>query len=316
MNNKIIFKIIGLTIFFLFLIQSCKTKNNVADLKTIQEVNYIPYYLKVYEADSLFIIGNYDRSYEILDSLFKKFEPIDMDIYYEYKTYLVCKHKIKKHIEKREFELLILEFGYDNTQIMNDENLKDTFIKLVSDTDYTNLRNQYLNSLDIALRKEIISMKGQDQKFRMGKRSSEDIKNQNKIDSVNTLKMMDIFEKIGFPGRNVIGGFNIDDTPVSCNVILLHTKDSIRLSYFAPKIKEFINNGTASPILYGSLIDQYFIYKGQEQFYGTYQNSPMSNTKISELNMRRKDIGLPDYNYENWRLEQLYPEQFELIKNK
>ena len=293
---------------------SCKSSyTRIGD----ENANYIPYYLKVYEADSLFIVGDYQRSYEILDSLFKKYEPLDIDIYYEYKTYLISKHKTGRHITKKEFEQLILKFGYDNIQIVNNDDLKTLFVKFdISDVDYTQLRNQHLNSLDMELRREIITMKEQDQKYRIGGRSNEDVQNQNKIDSVNTLKMIDVFEKIGFPNKNVIGGFNIDDTHVNCSTILLHTKDSIRLSYFAPKIKEFISKGTASPKLYGTLIDQYFIYKNQEQYYGTYKNSPISSITVNELNKRRKEIGLSNYVYEDWRMEQLYPEQYKLMKEQ
>lgn len=309
---KNIFSLVLFTILF-FLI-SCKSSyTKIGD----KDANYIPYYLKVYEADSLFIVGDYQRSYEILDSLFKKYESLDMKPYYEYKTYLISKQKTEKHIGKKEFEQLIVKFGYNNTQIMNDENLKDLYIKFnLSDIDYADLRKGYLNTLNLGLRQEIIEMKEQDQKYRIRGRSYEDIQNQNKIDSVNTLKMIDIFEKIGFPNESIIGVYNIDNTSTSCDVILLHTKDSIRLNYFAPKIKEFIRKGKASSELYGKLIDQSFIYKDKEQYYGTYQNSPISSITIRELNKRRREIGLPNYGYEDWRAEKLYPEQYKLLKEQ
>lgn len=64
---------------------SCKSSYTIIG---DENANYIPYYLKVYEADSLFIVGDYERSYEILDSLFKKYEPIEIQGYYEYSSYV------------------------------------------------------------------------------------------------------------------------------------------------------------------------------------------------------------------------------------
>ena len=57
------------TIFLLYVVSitiSCKSNfSKIGDVKS----NYIPYYLKVYKADSLYLTKNYQQSYEILDSL-------------------------------------------------------------------------------------------------------------------------------------------------------------------------------------------------------------------------------------------------------
>jgi hypothetical protein len=84
-------KIIALLFLGFTMMISCKSKvieRNVAANEK-KEVNYIPYYLKVNEADSLSLVGDYKKSHHILDSLFKKFEPLNREFYNEYFTYFV-----------------------------------------------------------------------------------------------------------------------------------------------------------------------------------------------------------------------------------
>ena len=66
--------------FFLISISfiSCKSYQKIGG----ENSNYIPYYLKVYEADSLFLVKNYSLAYDKFDSLFKYYEPINMPLYF------------------------------------------------------------------------------------------------------------------------------------------------------------------------------------------------------------------------------------------
>ena len=54
--------------FFLISISfiSCKSYQKIGG----ENSNYIPYYLKVYEADSLFLLKNYSSAYEKYDNVF------------------------------------------------------------------------------------------------------------------------------------------------------------------------------------------------------------------------------------------------------
>ena len=75
---KILFFLISI-----FLI-SCKSYQKIGGKNS----DYIPYYLKVYEADSLFTLKDYQGSYKILDDLFKKYDAKNTVSFYEYGTYL------------------------------------------------------------------------------------------------------------------------------------------------------------------------------------------------------------------------------------
>ena len=58
-------------IALVLIIISCSSKQKFISEQNQEPINYIPYYLKVYEADSLFTIKDYQGSCKILDDLFK-----------------------------------------------------------------------------------------------------------------------------------------------------------------------------------------------------------------------------------------------------
>lgn len=85
-------KVIVLLFLGIMMIISCKSRVIERNVSVIEkeEANYIPYYLKVYEADSLYIIKEYAKSFFILDSLFKKYKPLNQEKFKEFETYISC----------------------------------------------------------------------------------------------------------------------------------------------------------------------------------------------------------------------------------
>ncbi len=287
--------------FLAFISFSCRT--TVVDNNSLKkEINYIPYYLKVYEADSLYLVKNYKKSYDILDSLFALYEPLNMSIYYELKTYYSAKIILNKNIELNDFSRLVSKYGFtkemiENDSLLNDYCQKNNFFELQN---YDDLRAKNLKSLNLSLRNEIIEMIAQDQLYRRT-----DFDKQNKIDSINAKKIIKIFDDFGYPNEFLIGNSSIDKMYVGIEALLLHTRDNERLNYFMPKVLEYIKKGKASPKIYANMRDQFELYHDKEQFYGSYDNK--TNTPVNEMNRRRKEIGLPCYGYEKWRTNKLYP---------
>ncbi|HSD14690.1 MAG TPA: hypothetical protein VLB74_08585 [Flavobacterium sp.] len=278
---------------------SCQAKKAISQNDTIKERNYIPYYLKVYEADSLYITKNYQRSYAILDSLFQKYEPINMDVYYEYLTYLELKSMLKVGVSEKEFASLVAIHGYTLENIHGNDYLSKEKNSSVVETNYESLRNKYLSGIDLKLRDSIKKMKVDDQRFR-GANYQQNIDKQRAIDARHAIKLKAIFENIGYPGKKIIGNYSVDKVNfVEITTMLLHTNDEERLSYFMPKVKEFVESGADTPWVYGVMYDQYLLYNGKEQFYGTYENELQISK--SEVNKHRREIGLPNYGYEKWR---------------
>lgn len=305
-------KAIGLVILLLSsgtgLFFSCKAKTVNKQGANVKELNYIPYYLKVYEADSLYITKNYQRSYEILDSLFQKYESLNMVNYYEVNRYYQMKILLKKKIKVEDFSKLISEYGLAKETLKKDSIFQIYYLKEKAffDANYDGLKGKYLSSLNIDLRNEIREMSKQDQMYR-NKDYRTNISKQNRIDSINSRKLVKIFNDFGYPNERVIGGFSIDSAFVDLTGLLLHTKDAERVDYFMPKILGFIKEGKARPIEYAYMKDQFHLYHGEDQYYGSYSNE--TKIPLGDLNRRRKSIGLPNYGYEKWRLRQLYPNE-------
>jgi hypothetical protein len=105
-------------LFSITLLISCKsTYSEIGD----KEANFIPYYLKVYEADSLYYACNYTKYKTELEDLFHKYEPINIMSYFEYEKYvktLIIIDNDKKY--KKELENLISNFGYKKDDLLKD----------------------------------------------------------------------------------------------------------------------------------------------------------------------------------------------------
>lgn len=102
--------VVGSSLGLLFCCGGSKQLALAENSEVKEEVNYIPYYLKVYEADSLYLTGNHQRSFEILDSLFKKYEPINL--FDEINQYLVSGYEINEIEGKEKYiEILFKEWG-------------------------------------------------------------------------------------------------------------------------------------------------------------------------------------------------------------
>ena len=154
MNKQFNFLVILILILVLGCATAIQTPKEVFKTSN-EEVNYIPYYLKVYEADSLYIIGNYQRSFEILDSLFQKYEPLNQDIWYEMETYVNAAYKTNQ-IEKIKPILsnLIKNWGFNYYNL--NEDIKK--LNLISEIEINELETKYHSKINWNLRDSIIQM--------------------------------------------------------------------------------------------------------------------------------------------------------------
>lgn len=265
------------------------------------------YYQNIYRADSLFLVGQYQKANNILENTFDNFKPINLPYYEEYKSYVKTNYLIGKKTKAiNSLESLISEYGITWLKINRDPILKE----IVKTNDYPKaqyniLRVHYENTTLPDLKKEIEEMYMNDKKIRekyMG------TNNLNKIDSVdkwNTSRLVEIFENHGYPSPKKLGLSNSNsnfDRKVA--TLLLHTKSTIRNKFFLPKIKGSVENGSCDPLIYGFLVDQLLVYEGKSQKYGTYNTH--QELIIDSINKSRKTIGLPNYGYESWRREQQY----------
>ncbi|WP_340066903.1 hypothetical protein [Ascidiimonas aurantiaca] len=160
-----------------------------------------------------------------------------------------------------------------------------------------------MDKIDTLLREKILKLKYLDQEVR--RNTSEEIRIK-LIDSVNLEVekfLIDIFSRNIFPNEHIIGNHTIDKNPaVNIDVLLLHTRDSIRLNYFIPRINSFVEEGKCLPSIYCEMIDQYQIYNDKEQIYGTYNFNELN---AKEYNSIRKKAGLPSLEYLQWKYKKI-----------
>lgn len=300
-------------ISLVLIIISCSSKQKFASEKKQEALNYIPYYLKVYEADSLFTLKDYQGSYKILDDLFKKYEAKNTVSFYEYGTYLASclmtgnteNIDVKVRKSYRDFGVLVV-LGLDSQKHIDD------LIKLskITPSEIEELKEEYLNSLNQPLISKLTQMLNEDQSVRQNY-SLEGMlfyvkKHKKELDS--------IFLSSGYPSDNEVGQdiffdvHNIKNKRPRFEVILTHISkeaDSKDFEELNNKLLSYLKNGTCAPHDYATYYDSNLWVTKNQQKYGTIggedieKTLPLLNPK--KIDSIRKSVGLPSKNYLIWR---------------
>jgi hypothetical protein len=283
---------------------SCKSSyTKIGD----KNANYIPYYLKAYEADSLCLVGNYQRSYEILDSLFKKYEPANMDNVNEYSTYIAC-CVMTGNIENLDEKIRngILKYGSIIRNHPDGDTIYTRLSKItkVSREEMKLLSQKNDEQYNTELRNRIIRMEEEDQNARIP------VLNHSKMDEFqkkHEKEIDEIISEFGYPNQKVTGYmFNEYNEPVSFDEIFYHQTTENKKKYL-PLLYDNLVKGKLSPNEYGGIVDKIYLDNGR-LFYGTFLGEvPLINEK--KIDSIRKTIGLPGYGYEEWAFKRIFPNQ-------
>lgn len=298
------FLIVGL--LFLCLI-SCKSNyTRIGD----KNANYIPYYLKVYEADSLFIVKNYQRSYEILDSLFKKYEPVNIDGIKEFETYLTLNHLIG--VENKQVDKIIkksfLKYGSQFWIFDNDSLKKQILIKSkYKKDDLLAFSNKYKSTLNLPLRDSIELMVLQDREVRSGQFI--DSEETTKLNRLNEQRIIKIYSSYGYPSYKKIGYFDYNKKETSLLAVYLHCSPEFINTFLLPHLHLAFTRGEILPDYYATVYDKLKIYQIDKQLFGTFReykgnSSPLINSK--KIDSIRRSIGLESMDYQTWRFKAKY----------
>lgn len=273
-----------------------------------KEVNYIPYYLKVYEADSLYWTGNYERSFEILDSLFKMYEPLNQIETRELQTYLTVAYLIEHYeVLKPAIKKLVTVWDYRYEYVEYDSLMSEIWETAnINKKEITQWEQECKNKINRTLKDTIILMTKNDQLYRGKDRKKEDSID---ISHKNLLKY--IFEKYDYPDFRLVGYPKYGEM-TDLGIIYLHIfnqLDENEYTYFQEKLLEYIKEGTASPRYLANLVDRAnFIYKHTTIYgtYGTHESwgDEMVKFDTVEINKNRKSIGLPSIEYQQFKWKQ------------
>lgn len=285
------------SILLVFSLISCKSSYmKIGD----KNANYIPYYLKVYEADSLYYSGNYSEYRKQMKNLFKYFEPINISRYNEYEKYLkslIILDKNKNY--ERELLILIVDFGYKQKSILNDSILAYVLKNnKYSVKHLTDLEDKYEYSLNKDLIQKLKKLEFDDEEIRerQGLTFEQREPLMKQVDKKNDSIIKNYIITNGFPSKKVIGDFSL-------GLLFNHFSYNGSYDFYKETLPSFIKNGTCNPSNYAALIDRWYLMNKSEPFYfmtwfdkiKTIEND---SEKIKEINSRRKKIGLPSIRQE------------------
>jgi len=302
---KILFFLISI-----FLI-SCKSYQKIGGKNS----DYIPYYLKVYEADSLFLIKNYSLAYEKYDSLFKYYEPINMPLYFEFENYIKSGLLVKKDKSfKKEFKKIVANYGYTYGNIEKDTLLQVLALRFKkSKKDIEKWQKQYNSKIDTSYRYQLTIMNLDDQKVRNQKPVNwEGVA---KVDKQNDSILRQMINEIGYPNFKNVGSFrklNESEKKVDLGVeVLLNhfTSSEESFKFYNQILPNLIKKGECLPKDYAHLIDRYHTKNNKDSFFYfiTFNYDFKNNSSLVKIiNERRKENGLPSIEYEKiWFEERL-----------
>src|SRR5690554_5781856 len=272
---------------------SCKSSyTKIGD----KDANYIPYYLKVYEADSLFIVGNYQRSYEILDSLFKKYEPVDVWIVFPYRNYIISKNKVStiKKDELLEY-VKIHDYAFFG-DFDEDIPIKELIDKFEINSEEINKEIEFHSkSINASLRQELIEMLIRDQEVRRTK-NEDSIK---KVDWAHSERLKEIISEFGYPDKRIVGGYYFNGSAgfVDLSIIFNHISYNGDYEYFKKLLPELVKRGECSPFVYAMMEDRRGeLFEDGFKYY-SYLRPDIKTINAKKINNERKKIGLPSIEY-------------------
>ena len=275
------------TVIILAIFFSC-SKNGKTDCNYITD-----YYPHTAKAELEFYQGHYQNALEHYEEALRNCEAIRIDGHNDTDKLAKIYAELGKDDLALDYVVKTIEKGGPISAFKGDPTFDKLFesergSKIVLNFD--KMRKNFISSINLDLRAELQKMKEIEQSL-----NSTEL--DDSIYNVNDRRLAEIFDNHGYPNAQVIGDFLIDRIPTNPTTILLHSRDSMRINYFIPKLKEFVIEGKAPPIVLGFLYDNLKFYHGEKFTHGTYtSNSGERYDMISDtaqINRNRAEIGLP-----------------------
>lgn len=271
-----------ITVLILAFFFSCSKSNKT-------ECNYITdYYPNTAKAELEFYQGNYQEALEHYQKALRTCEAVRIGMHYDTDKLAKIYAELGEDNLALDYVVKTIEKGGSLRGFQSDPIFEKLFEsergkKVVSN--YDQMREQFISSINLDLREKIQKMREIDQ-------SLNGTKLEDSIYRVNDKKLFEIFEIYGYPNEQVIGNFLIDRVPTNPEIILLHSRDSVRINYFFPKLKKYVKDGTCPPLVLGSLYDNFQLHNGDKITHGTYTSKSVISNSV-KINQNRAEVGLP-----------------------
>lgn len=284
MSYSIFFNTKNFIWVFLISIISCKTT----------DVNYISYYQKVIEIDSVYRLeAQPEVAAKKYKKLFKKYEPKNQNKIEEFGTYLSLadyygikfggKKSLKKlihflapgahHNWHKPYYPLFHKYGIDSIEVENE-------IMLWRD----GLNKELLDSFSVAMERDQIPR----------------LENNYELAEINEKKNYELFkwafEKYGFPSEQKIGIKGNYERDIHLSTILLHLSDINEYDSLENMVLKYVKSGDCPPDFYAYMVDGNRSYHKQNTLYLKFPSIDETIDTI-RINKNRKNIGLPSINH-------------------
>lgn len=275
-SNLRIYTIHLLIISFTFF--SCKSTNH----------NYIIYYNKVNEIDSLYRIANQpDKAIKQYRKLFKKYNPKNQERIKEYETYIKLADQHQKNFggKKSLYKLIPLIAPYEGSYgsyfgLFKKYGIDSTEVKQRIADWKKGLNKRLVDSFSIAFTRDQAE----------GRRNFQLME---KNDKINAQLLKWTFENYGYPSVQKIGLIGNDGVFMPMHPLLSHMIGEKEYPYFKAKMLEYIKSGDCIPKDYANMVDRHNLQISKEgMLYGVYPSYDAIVDTI-KANRERKKIGLP-----------------------
>ncbi len=270
-NSILIFLLI-----ILFFILSCKSKD------------YIVYYNRVNEIDSLYRIANQpEKAIKQYKKLFKKYTPKNQERIKEYETYIKLADQHQKNFggKKSLYKLIPLIAPYEGSYgsyfgLFKKYGIDSTEVKQRIADWKKGLNKRLVDSFSIAFVRDQAE----------GRRNPQLME---KNDRINAQLLKWTFENYGYPSVQKIGLIGNGGVFMPMHPLFSHMIGEKEYPYFKAKMLEYIKSGDCIPKDYANMVDRHNLQIDKvEMPYGSYPSySAIIDTM--KVNRNRKKIGLP-----------------------
>lgn len=270
-NSILIFLLI-----ILFFILSCKSKD------------YIVYYNRVNEIDSLYRIANQpEKAIKQYKKLFKKYTPKNQERIKEYETYIKLADQHQKNFggKKSLYKLIPLIAPYEGSygdyfELFKKYGIDSTEVKQRIADWKKGLNKRLVDSFSIAFVRDQAE----------GRRNPQLME---KNDRINAQLLKWTFENYGYPSVQKIGLIGNGGVFMPMHPLFSHMIGEKEYPYFKAKMLEYIKSGDCIPKDYANMVDRYNLQISKEGIiYGVYLSYDVIIDTI-KANQERKKIGIP-----------------------
>lgn len=257
---------------------SCKKK----------EVNYILYYQKVNEIDSIYRLANNPKlAAEEYKKFFEagKYEPKNQERINEYETYIILADRYNIDFGGKESlkKLILLDAQHGGNckkyfPLFKKYGIDSLYVKDQIANWKKSLNKKLIDSFTIAMKRDQLGRKNFDTAVTMA--------NVRK----NAKLLIWTFSKYGYPTPQKMGTMGHDDTFFAMTTFLTHMVEAKQYPFIKSKLYEYIKSGECLPRDYALMVDvNAFLYDKE----GLYRFAPGVSTDSAKINRNRKSIGLP-----------------------